>query len=109
VLGVVKAYSTRVGNGPFPTELLDDTGTTLRETGGEYGATTGRPRRCGWFDAFSLRYSAMINGIVEVAITKLDVLDAFAELKICTGYQFEGKMLKLPVGLQVAPGDPAGL
>jgi len=94
VLGVVKAYATRVGNGPFPTELLDSTGTTLREIGGEYGATTGRPRRCGWFDAVSLRYSAMINGISDIAVTKLDVLDEFTELKICTGYEFEGKMLK---------------
>lgn len=94
VLGVVKAYSTRVGNGPFPTELLDDTGKTLREIGGEYGATTGRPRRCGWFDAVSLRYSAMINGISDIAVTKLDVLDVFSEIQICTGYQFQGKTLK---------------
>ncbi len=94
VLGVVKAYSTRVGNGPFPTELHDDTGKTLREIGGEYGATTGRPRRCGWFDAVSLRYSAMINGIGNVAVTKLDVLDVFEEIKICTSYQFNGKTLK---------------
>jgi adenylosuccinate synthase len=94
VLGVVKAYSTRVGNGPFPTELLDETGETLRETGGEYGATTGRPRRCGWFDAVSLRYSAMVNGIRQIAVTKLDVLDAFGEIKVCIGYQRDGKLLK---------------
>jgi adenylosuccinate synthase len=94
VLGVVKAYSTRVGNGPFPTELLDETGTALRETGGEYGATTGRPRRCGWFDAVSLRYSAMVNGIRQIAVTKLDVLDAFGEIKVCIGYQRDGKLLK---------------
>lgn len=94
VLGVVKAYSTRVGDGPFPTELHDDTGKTLRETGGEYGATTGRPRRCGWFDAVSVRYSVMINGITSIAITKLDVLDMFEEIKICTDYESQGKILK---------------
>ena len=94
VLGVVKAYSTRVGNGPFPTELVNDTGEQLRKIGGEYGATTGRPRRCGWFDAVSVRYSAMINGITDIAITKLDVLDQFDHLCICTGYLINGKSLK---------------
>ncbi len=94
VLGVVKAYSTRVGNGPFPTELKDATGDTLRETGGEYGATTGRPRRCGWFDTLALRHSVMINGIRKIAITKLDVLDAFEEIRICIGYEHRGKILK---------------
>ncbi|MBA4311686.1 MAG: adenylosuccinate synthase [Chlorobiaceae bacterium] len=94
VLGVVKAYTTRVGNGPFPTELEDETGEQLRTIGGEYGATTGRPRRCGWFDAPMLRYSAMINGITEIAVTKLDVLDKFDQLKICTGYIIDGKPLK---------------
>jgi len=94
VLGVVKAYSTRVGNGPFPTELVGEAGKLLREIGGEYGATTGRPRRCGWFDAVSVRYSAMINGIQNIAITKLDVLDVFDQIKICTGYQFDDKILK---------------
>jgi adenylosuccinate synthase len=94
VLGIVKAYSTRVGNGPFPTELLDETGNELRKIGGEYGATTGRPRRCGWFDAFSLKYSVMVNGISEIAITKLDVLDSFDTLYICTGYELNGKPLK---------------
>lgn len=94
IVGVVKAYSTRVGNGPFPTELTDGVGERLREIGHEYGATTGRPRRCGWFDAFSVRYSAMINGISKIAITKLDVLDDFDEIKICVGYQYEGKILK---------------
>ena len=94
ILGVVKSYSTRVGNGPFPTELNDETGLRLRETGGEYGATTGRPRRCGWFDAVSVRYSAMINGFKDIAITKLDVLDTFDEIKICIGYQNEKKILK---------------
>jgi len=94
VLGVVKAYSTRVGNGPFPTELTDATGETLRETGGEYGATTGRPRRCGWFDAIALRHSVMVNGIGRIAITKLDVLDGFEEIRICIGYERGGKLLK---------------
>ena len=94
ILGVVKAYSTRVGNGPFPTELKDSTGDLLREKGNEYGATTGRPRRCGWFDAASVRYSAMINGFKNIAITKLDVLDNFEEMKICIGYQYNGKLLK---------------
>jgi adenylosuccinate synthase len=94
ILGVVKAYTTRVGNGPFPTELLDETGSQLRSIGGEYGATTGRPRRCGWFDAVATRYSAMINGITEIAVTKLDVLDQFDELNICTGYIHNGKHLK---------------
>ncbi len=94
ILGVVKAYATRVGNGPFPTELDNAIGNNLREIGGEYGATTGRPRRCGWFDAFSLKYSAMINGISHIAITKLDVLDSFETIKICTGYHVNGKELK---------------
>jgi adenylosuccinate synthase len=94
VLGVVKAYTTRVGNGPFPTELVGEAGKLLREIGGEYGATTGRPRRCGWFDAVSVRYSAMINGIKRIAITKLDVLDVFDQIKLCTGYQYDEKILK---------------
>ncbi|HKB84878.1 MAG TPA: adenylosuccinate synthase [Ignavibacteriaceae bacterium] len=94
VFGIVKAYTTRVGFGPFPTELEDETGESLRKIGAEYGATTGRPRRCGWFDAFLVKYSAMINGIEEAAITKLDVLGSFKEIKICTGYELNGKMLK---------------
>ncbi|HLF20364.1 MAG TPA: adenylosuccinate synthetase, partial [Bacteroidota bacterium] len=94
VIGVVKAYSTRVGNGPFPTELQDQTGNQLREIGGEYGATTGRPRRCGWLDIVSLKYSCQINGIQRIAITKLDVLDNFGQVKICTGYKLNGKELK---------------
>lgn len=87
VLGVFKAYSTRVGGGPFPTELLDETGTELRERGHEYGTTTGRPRRCGWFDAVAARYVVELNGIDHLAITKLDVLDTLPTLQICTGYQ----------------------
>jgi len=94
ILGVVKAYSTRVGNGPLPTELRDRLGETLRKTGGEYGATTGRPRRCGWFDSFSVRYSSIVNGIQEIAVTKLDILDGFDKIDICTGYLLRGKPLK---------------
>ena len=94
VLGVVKAYSTRVGNGPFPTELTNAIGDELRSLGGEYGATTGRPRRCGWFDAVSMRYSAMINGIRQIAITKLDVLDTFEVIDVCVGYEYNRKSLK---------------
>lgn len=94
VIGIVKAYTTRVGNGPFPTELKDQTGERLRQIGAEYGATTGRPRRCGWLDLVALKYSVMINGITEIAITKLDVLDAFDEIKVCTTYNYEGKALK---------------
>ncbi len=94
VFGIVKAYTTRVGYGPFPTELTEDTGEKLRKIGAEYGATTGRPRRCGWFDAFLVKYSATINGIEEAAITKLDVLGSFEEIKICTGYEIQGKLLK---------------
>jgi adenylosuccinate synthase len=94
VMGVVKAYSTRVGNGPFPTELLDETGERLRSTGGEYGATTGRPRRCGWLDLVSLRYSVRVNGISRIAITKLDVLDDFDEIRVCTGYLLDGKKIE---------------
>jgi adenylosuccinate synthase len=94
VIGIVKAYTTRVGLGPFPTELLNEEGEKLRKIGAEYGATTGRPRRCGWFDSFLVRYSAMINGIDSVAVTKLDVLSAFDEIKVCVGYELNGKLLK---------------
>ena len=91
VLGVVKAYTTRVGSGPLPTELDEVQGQQLRELGGEYGATTGRPRRCGWFDAVVVRYSARVNGLTGLAVTKLDVLDTFDEIKIGTGYDIEGQ------------------
>ncbi len=94
VVGVVKAYTTRVGNGPFPTELSDETGEDLRRLGHEFGATTGRPRRCGWFDAVAMRYSTIINGIERIAVTKLDVLDSLDEIKICIGYEVKGKRLK---------------
>ncbi|HUN65877.1 MAG TPA: adenylosuccinate synthase [Bacteroidota bacterium] len=94
ILGVVKAYTTRVGNGPFPTEEANETGDRIRSLGGEFGATTGRARRCGWFDAVAVRYSALVNGITKAAITKLDVLDGFDEIRICTGYTIGGKVLK---------------
>jgi adenylosuccinate synthase len=91
VVGVMKAYTTRVGEGPFPTELHDGHGATLRETGREFGATTGRPRRCGWFDAVATRYSVMVNGIDDLAVTKLDVLDALPKIKVCIAYKTAGK------------------
>lgn len=94
VIGIVKAYTTRVGLGPFPTELSDDIGSKLREVGAEFGATTGRPRRCGWYDAFMLNYSRMINGIERAAITKLDVLSNLDEIKVCVAYELKGKKLK---------------
>ena len=94
IIGIVKAYSTRVGNGPFPTELLNEIGEKLRKEGNEFGATTGRPRRCGWLDLVALKYSVMINGIDQIALTKLDVLDTFEELKVCVGYSVNGKKLK---------------
>ena len=93
VIGVTKAYTTRVGEGPFPTELKNETGERIRKIGGEYGATTGRPRRCGWLDIVSLKYSIMINGIDELALTKLDVFDEFPEIKICVEYEINGKKI----------------
>ncbi|MEA4925100.1 MAG: adenylosuccinate synthase [Syntrophomonadaceae bacterium] len=93
VIGVAKAYTTRVGEGPFPTELLDATGDLFRERGAEFGVTTGRPRRCGWLDAVILRYAARINGLTDLAITKLDVLDTFKTVKICTAYRYKGELL----------------
>ncbi|HMK49951.1 MAG TPA: adenylosuccinate synthase [Thermodesulfovibrionales bacterium] len=92
VLGVVKAYTTRVGAGPFPTEIKDEFGDAIREKGGEYGATTGRPRRCGWLDMVILRHSARINGLTGIAITKLDILDGLDSIKICTSYKHNGKV-----------------
>lgn len=94
VIGIAKAYTTRVGEGPFPTEQLDETGEFLRQRGAEFGTTTGRPRRCGWLDAVILRYAARINGLTDLAITKLDVLDAFPVVKICVGYHCRGELLK---------------
>jgi adenylosuccinate synthase len=91
VLGVVKAYTTRVGNGPLPTEAESPFEERLRELGGEFGAVTGRPRRCGWFDATVVRYAARVNGLTGLAVTKLDVLDSFTEIPVCTGYLLEGE------------------
>ncbi len=93
VLGVAKAYTTRVGNGPFPTELNDEKGMGLRGFGNEYGATTGRPRRCGWFDAVAVRYAVRINGVEAIAITKLDILDEYETINICSAYEWCGKQL----------------
>ncbi len=98
VVGVAKAYATRVGRGPFPTEMEAPLGERLREAGGEYGATTGRPRRCGWLDLVALRYAVQVSGIDWLAVTKLDVLDGFEELRLCVGYE----------GADVAPGDDPG-
>jgi adenylosuccinate synthase len=92
VLGVVKAYTTRVGAGPLPTEMDDTMAERVRSLGNEFGATTGRPRRCGWFDAIVVRYAARINGLTDVAVTKLDVLDTLDRLAICTGYEYEGDL-----------------
>jgi adenylosuccinate synthase len=100
VIGVTKTYTTRVGNGPFPTELLGEQGDELRELGHEYGATTGRPRRCGWFDATILRMAARVNGLTGLALTRLDVLDTMEQLRLCTGYQCDGQIL------EEFPADP---
>jgi adenylosuccinate synthase len=94
VVGVVKAYTTRVGAGPFPTELVDSVGERLRTLGDEYGATTGRPRRCGWLDLVALRHTTRINGVNSIAVTKLDVLDEMDEIKVCTHYQLDGQTVE---------------
>jgi adenylosuccinate synthase len=94
VIGVAKAYATRVGDGPFPTELLDETGEILRRVGNEYGATTGRPRRCGWLDLVAVKYSASVNGISGLALTMLDVLSAVEEVKVCVGYEIDGQRVQ---------------
>jgi len=91
VIGVTKAYCTRVGGGPFPTELTDETGEKLRQMGSEFGATTGRPRRCGWIDLVALRFACMINGVTKLVMTKADVLDEFKQLYVCTSYNIDGK------------------
>ena len=96
VLGIVKAYTTRVGSGPFPTELFDEVGARLGEKGHEFGATTGRPRRCGWLDIVALRRAAQVCGITALCITKLDVMDGLETVKICTGYRFKGEVVDLP-------------
>ncbi|MCL0078655.1 adenylosuccinate synthase [Dehalococcoidia bacterium] len=96
IIGVYKAYTTRVGGGPMPTELRDATGDMMRERGKEYGTTTGRPRRCGWFDGVATRFSARLNGFTGAALTKFDVLDTLPTIKICTGYELEGTVLDNP-------------
>src|SRR4051812_4608181 len=108
VLGVVKAYATRVGEGPFPTELFGEMGNRLRESGSEYGAVTGRPRRCGWYDAVAVRYAARINGLDGLALTKLDVLDGLERIDICTAYRCGGRTLtEFPGDLgQLSAGEP---
>ncbi|MBT4127176.1 MAG: adenylosuccinate synthase [Nitrospina sp.] len=108
VVGVIKAYTTRVGEGPFPTELHDEYGEKLRKEGHEFGSTTGRPRRCGWFDAVVARYAISLNGIDAMAITKLDVLDRFDTLKVCTGYKYKGNTFKeMPADLDILEnGEP---
>jgi adenylosuccinate synthase len=93
VLGVTKAYTTRVGSGPFPTEIFDETGKLIARRGDEFGATTGRPRRCGWFDAVAVSYACRINGIDKIALTKPDVLDGLEEIRICTAYKYKGRLL----------------
>ena len=101
VLGVVKAYTTRVGNGPLPTEAPAAMSEKIRELGGEYGAVTGRPRRCGWFDAVVVRYAVRVNGLTGLAVTKLDVLDTFAEIPVCVGYRLDGEVIdSMPADLE---------
>ncbi len=107
VVGVGKAYTTAVGAGPFPTELHDEVGLRLREVGGEYGATTGRPRRCGWFDAVAVRHAARLSGFTELALTKLDVLDDFEQISICTGYLLDGEPIsRVPLTRQLERVTP---
>ncbi len=93
VIGITKAYCTRVGSGPFPTELLDETGEFLRKAGNEFGSTTGRPRRCGWIDLVALQFACMINGVTQMVMTKADVLDGLGELNVCNGYEHNGKTI----------------
>ncbi|MGH7338315.1 MAG: adenylosuccinate synthetase, partial [Myxococcota bacterium] len=105
VLGIVKAYTTRVGGGPFPGELLEEKGEHLRARGNEFGTVTGRPRRCGWFDAVAVRYAVKLNGAESVALTKLDVLDTLDEIPVCVGYRYRGKVLAaFPSGLEALAG-----
>ncbi len=107
VIGVSKAYCTRVGSGPFPTELQDETGELLRKTGSEFGATTGRPRRCGWMDGVALQFACMINGVTSIVMTKADVLDAFEELSVCTSYKIDGQEVnQVPYQMSKAVIEP---
>ncbi|MEK7747695.1 MAG: adenylosuccinate synthase [Nitrospirota bacterium] len=102
VLGVTKAYTTRVGQGPFPSELTEEMGNALRQKGQEFGATTGRPRRCGWFDAVLVRYAVRVNGLTALAVTKVDILDGLSDLYICDGYEYQGKVFtEMPASLSV--------
>jgi len=102
VLGVVKAYTTRVGEGPFPTELSNGIGKLLQEKGREFGATTGRPRRCGWFDASIVRHAVRVNGLRSLVLTKLDVLDGIDPLRICVAYRYRGRLLReFPTGREI--------
>jgi len=94
VIGIAKAYCTRVGNGPFPSEDLGEDGKYLREKGHEFGTTTGRPRRCGWFDAVAMRHAVRLNGVTNISLMKLDVLDGLEEIKVCVAYEFEGKKIE---------------
>lgn len=107
IIGVSKAYCTRVGSGPFPTELHDETGERLRKIGSEFGATTGRPRRCGWIDLVALNFACMVNGVTQIVMTKADVLDAFEELSVCTSYGIDGKQEKaVPYQMSKMPIAP---
>ncbi|HSU26849.1 MAG TPA: adenylosuccinate synthase [Chitinophagaceae bacterium] len=107
VIGVTKAYCTRVGSGPFPTEQENATGEKLRETGNEFGATTGRPRRCGWIDLVALQYACMINGVTKIVMTKADVLDTFKELKVCTDYKLMGTLTRqIPFQMERQKPEP---
>jgi adenylosuccinate synthase len=107
VIGVTKAYCTRVGGGPFPTELENETGEELRRIGTEFGATTGRPRRCGWIDLVALNFACMINGVTKIVITKADVLDAFKELQVCTAYKINGKeTVEIPFQMEKQKPQP---
>lgn len=107
VIGIFKAYCTRVGSGPFPTELNDEVGQQIRDTGREYGSTTGRPRRCGWLDIPALKYAIMINGVTELMMMKADVLSGFDSIKVCTGYRINGKVTdKLPYDLCTTEVEP---
>ena len=105
MIGISKAYTTRVGSGPFPTELDGPDGETLRQEGAEFGATTGRSRRCGWFDAVGVRHAVRMNGMTGIALTKLDVLTGFKKIPICTAYKYDGKVLReFPASSKVMQG-----
>jgi adenylosuccinate synthase len=107
VIGITKAYCTRVGSGPFPTELHDEIGENLRREGKEFGATTGRPRRCGWIDIPQLKYTVMINGVTQICITKLDILNSFSEIAVCTEYEYDGeRTTELPFDMDSTDIEP---